>query len=60
MLAILASYPATVERILQEILLQTSLARALLVIKGYTAEIEQAYTRALELSQSAGDVPVGV
>ncbi len=57
MLAVLASYPATVERTQQEILLQTSLARALLVIKGYTAEVEQAYTRALELSQSAGDVP---
>ncbi len=57
MLAVLASYPPTVERIQQEILLQTSLARALLVIKGYTAEVEQAYMRALELSQSVGDVP---
>jgi tetratricopeptide (TPR) repeat protein len=57
MLNVLATTPATPERVQQEILLQTSLARALQVIKGYTHEVEQAYTRALELSREVGDIP---
>jgi predicted ATPase/class 3 adenylate cyclase len=57
MLTVLSFAPLTPERIQQEILLQTSLARALQVIKGNTAEVEQAYTRALELSQQVGDIP---
>jgi predicted ATPase len=57
MLSVLSTLPSTQERIQQEILLQTSLARALQMIKGYTAEVEQAYTRALELSQKVGDIP---
>ncbi len=57
MLKVLSFAPLTPERIQQEILLQTSLARALQVIKGYTAEVEQAYTRALALSQEVGDIP---
>jgi predicted ATPase/class 3 adenylate cyclase len=57
MLNVLSCFPSTPERIQQEILLQTSLARALQVIKGYTQEVEQAYTRALSLSHQVGDVP---
>ena len=38
-------------------MLQTSLARALLATKGYTEEAEQAYARALELCESAGEIP---
>jgi predicted ATPase/class 3 adenylate cyclase len=57
MLNVLSSAPPTPGRIQQEILLQTSLARALQVIKGYTPEVEQAYTRALELSQEVGEIP---
>jgi tetratricopeptide (TPR) repeat protein len=57
MLNVLSSTPLTAGRIQQEILLQTSLARALQVIKGYTLEVEQAYTRALELSREVGDIP---
>jgi predicted ATPase len=57
MLEVLKSMPRTPERIQQEILLQTSLARALQVIKGYTGEVEQAYNRALELSEEAGEIP---
>ena len=38
-------------------MLQTSLARALLATKGYTEEAEQAYARALELCEGAGEVP---
>ena len=33
------------------------LARALLATKGYTEEAEQAYRRALELCESAGEIP---
>jgi predicted ATPase len=57
MLDVLSSAPPTPQRVQQEILLQTSLARALQVIKGYTHEVEQAYTRALELSQQVGEFP---
>jgi predicted ATPase/class 3 adenylate cyclase len=57
MLAVLASNPDAPGRLQQEIVLQASLARALLAVKGYTAEVEEAYTRALELSQSVGEIP---
>jgi tetratricopeptide (TPR) repeat protein len=57
LLNVLASTPSTPERAEQEIMLQTSLARALLVTKGYTEEAEQAYERALELCESAGEIP---
>jgi predicted ATPase/class 3 adenylate cyclase len=57
LLNILSSTPSTPGRVQQEIMLQTSLARALLAIKGYTPEVEAAYTRALELSQAAGEIP---
>jgi predicted ATPase/class 3 adenylate cyclase len=57
MLNVLATYPPTPERIQQELLLQTSLARALQVIKGYTQEVELAYTRALDLSREVGEIP---
>src|SRR5688572_6744095 len=57
LLHVLASTPSTPERAQQEILLQTSLARALLATRGYTEEVEQAYERALELCESAGEIP---
>jgi tetratricopeptide (TPR) repeat protein len=57
LLHILSGTPSTPGRIQEEILLQTSLARALLAIKGYTAEAEKAFTRALELSQTVGEIP---
>jgi predicted ATPase/class 3 adenylate cyclase len=57
MLEVLSSTPSTPGRVEQEIILQTSLARALLAVKGYTIEVEQAYTRALELSQTVGEFP---
>jgi predicted ATPase/class 3 adenylate cyclase len=56
LLDVLSSTPSTAELAQQEIVLRTSLARALLAIKGYTPEVEAAYTRALELSQSAGEI----
>jgi predicted ATPase/class 3 adenylate cyclase len=57
LLNVLSSTPSTPERVQQEIMLQTSLARALMAIRGYTPEVEQAYSRALELSEGAGEVP---
>jgi predicted ATPase len=57
LLNVLASTPSTPERAQQEIMLQTSLARALLATKGYTEEVEQAYARALALCESAGEIP---
>ncbi len=57
LLNVLAATPSTQESVEQEIMLQTSLARALLATKGYTEEAEHAYARALELCESAGQIP---
>jgi predicted ATPase len=57
LLNVLASTPSTPERAQEEIMLQMSLARALMITKGYTQETEQAYTRALDLCDSAGEIP---
>ena len=57
LLNVLASTPSTPERVQEEIMLQTSLARALMATKGYTEEVERAYARALELCESAGEIP---
>lgn len=56
LLEVLSSTPSTPELAQQELVLRTSLARAMLATKGYTSEVEEAYTRALELSQTAGDL----
>jgi predicted ATPase/class 3 adenylate cyclase len=57
LLDILSTTPSSPEQAQQEIMLQTSLARALLAIKGYTSEVEEAYNRALELSEGLGEIP---
>jgi predicted ATPase len=49
LLNVLSSSPSTPERAAQEVTLRISLARALMAIKGYTAEVEQMHGRALEL-----------
>jgi tetratricopeptide (TPR) repeat protein len=54
MLNVLASFPPSPERAQQQVLLQTSLARAQLAAQGYTAEVEQAYMRALDLAAEVG------
>ena len=38
-------------------MLRISLARALMAIKGCTPEVEEAYTRALDLCQGQGEIP---
>lgn len=57
LLQALAGAPESPEPARQEIMLQTSLARALLALKGYTPEVEAAYKRALELSDGLGEIP---
>ena len=57
LLHVLATTPSTQERLYQEIILQTSLARALLATKGYAEEAERAYTRVFELCEHAGEIP---
>jgi predicted ATPase/class 3 adenylate cyclase len=57
LLEVLSSVPSNQDRRIQQILLQTSLARVLMASEGYTTETERAYLRALELCESQGEVP---
>jgi len=57
LLRVLSSTPSTPERATQEVTLRTSLARALLVVKGYTPEVEDAYSRALALIEGHPELP---
>ena len=57
LLQVLSSTSSSPEQAQQEIMLQTTLARALLAMKGYTFEVEQAYARALQLSEQYGEIP---
>jgi len=57
LLHVLSSTPSTPERATQEVTLRTSLARALLAVKGYTHEVEEAYSRALELIEGHPELP---
>lgn len=58
LLEVLSSAPSTPERARQEIVLQTSLASALLTTKGYlSSEVEQAYARAFQLIEQLGGTP---
>jgi predicted ATPase/class 3 adenylate cyclase len=57
LLDLLSLAPSTPERALQEVTLRTGLARALMAINGYTQEVEEAYTRALELFEGERDLP---
>jgi len=53
LLSVLSSSPSTPELVQERFLLQTNLARALMAVKGYTPEVEEAYNRALQLAQSS-------
>jgi hypothetical protein len=57
LLDVLSSTPSTPERAMQEVTLRTSLARALMAISGYTQEVEDEYTRALELFEGERELP---
>jgi len=57
LLNVLSSTPSTPERAMQEVMLRTSLARALMAIHGYTREVEEAYARALQLFEGQRELP---
>lgn len=57
MLGVLTSVPSSPDRVREEITLRTSLARGLMAIRGYTEEVEEAYGRALTLSEEVGELP---
>jgi predicted ATPase/class 3 adenylate cyclase len=57
LLSVLSSTPSTPDRATQEVTLRTSLARALLAVKGYTPEVEEAYARALALVEGHPELP---
>jgi predicted ATPase/class 3 adenylate cyclase len=57
LLNVLSSTSSTPERAMQEVTLRTSLARTLMAINGYTREVEEAYTRALELFEGERELP---
>jgi class 3 adenylate cyclase/predicted ATPase len=57
-LELLKTLPDTLERIRQELALQTTLGSVLMAAKGYSApEVGQAYARARELCQQSGETP---
>ena len=57
LLDLLSGTPVTRETAVERITLQTSLARVLLALKGYTQEVEDACTHALELCEGQGEIP---
>jgi predicted ATPase/class 3 adenylate cyclase len=57
LLDVLSTAPSSQERLVQQILLQTSLARVLMATEGYTPATERAYERALELCEAQGEFP---
>ncbi len=57
LLGVLAVSPEAPERVREEIALQTSVARALMTLRGYTAEVEEAFLRARQLADESGDAP---
>jgi predicted ATPase/class 3 adenylate cyclase len=57
LLRVLSAAPSTPDRAREEITLRTTLARGLMAIRGYTQEVEETYSRALELSEEAGELP---
>jgi len=57
LLGVLETQPPTPERWQQEVTLRTSLARAILAVRGYTVEVEEAYAQALALFESQPETP---
>lgn len=56
LLSVLSSTPSGPQRATQEVMLRTSLARALMAIHGYTQEVEEAYGRALEVFEGQPEI----
>jgi predicted ATPase/class 3 adenylate cyclase len=56
-IGVVAASPDSPDRWQKELTLKTKRARAMMLLHGYTAEAEQAYTEALTLVQEHGEVP---
>ena len=54
-LEVVAAADPTGERRGEELTLRTSLARALMAVRGYDVEVERAYREVLEMAQASGD-----
>ncbi len=52
-LEVLATMPSTPELAAEELVIRTSLARALMAVRGYGVEVEEAYKSVLEMSESS-------
>jgi predicted ATPase len=57
LLGVLAVLPPTPERWQQEVTLRTSKARALMTLRGYTGEVEDAFQQALALFEGQRELP---
>ena len=55
LLAVLAVQPATAERVRDEIAMQTSMARSMIAVRGYTEEVERRIRDALARVDESGD-----
>jgi predicted ATPase/class 3 adenylate cyclase len=53
-LAVLGNSPATPERAAEELAIRTSLARALMAVRGYGPEVEQAFQEVLTMVEDSG------
>jgi tetratricopeptide (TPR) repeat protein len=58
LLAALSLKPESAEVVRDKMALQTSVARALMSIRGYTAEVEAAFAKALNMSSATGELPL--
>jgi predicted ATPase/class 3 adenylate cyclase len=57
LLEVLAKTPSAPAHAQQEIMLRTTLARALMAIRGFTPQVEEAFKEALALSEGQGEIP---
>ena len=57
LLGALSMSPESAEVVRDKIALQMSVARALMSLRGYTAEVEAAFTKAMEMSGATGELP---
>jgi predicted ATPase/class 3 adenylate cyclase len=57
LLGALSMKPESAELMREKIALQMSVARALVSMRGYTAEVEAAFTKAMKMSGATGELP---
>ena len=55
LLTVLSMQPATAERVRDEVAMQTSLARSMIAVRGYTVEVERRISDAVARAGEAGD-----